>query len=242
MNRGSGHPLVYPLSVTIGAFAVLTAWAPFADSDQLSALAVVGLGIAGYTGYRLAVAFGGVRHGAGTDGTAAVRRVRQEFRLQSRSWLELRVRERVCWVPVYFTPELVGFTGGTAELDGSRIVLHGSAPDRAPDERAGDIRSSPASVPSIRVLPAGRVRLREPHGRLLDNPSRPDPSAPERAHSAARILRRLLLDAQSVVAAPLIGLMWVYVAGGGLPAFTGATCVAAAAAIWLSAIRGSDPT
>lgn len=242
MKRGSGHPLAYPLAVTIGALAVLTAWAPFADPDQLSALAVVGLGITGYTGYRLAVAFGGARHGAGTDGTAAVRRVRQEFRLQSRSWLELRGSEGVRWVPVYFTPELVGFAGGTAELGGSRIVLHGSAPDRASEEPAGGIPRSSVNMPAIRVLPAGRIRLREPHGRLLDNPSRPDPAAAERARSATRISRRLLLDAQSVVAAPLIGLMWVYIAGGGLPAFTGATCVAAAVAIWLSAIRGSDPS
>uniref|UniRef100_UPI003F7E758B hypothetical protein n=1 Tax=Rhodococcus wratislaviensis TaxID=44752 RepID=UPI003F7E758B len=77
---------------------------------------------------------------------------------------------------------------------------------------------------------------------MIDNPSRPDPDGPVRAHMAARPGRRLVLDAQSAVAAPFAGALWVYVAGGGVPAFAGATCVAAAVAMWLAAIRGSDPS
>ncbi|MEU1984616.1 hypothetical protein [Nocardia sp. NPDC019395] len=241
MNRGSGHPLAYPLAVTIGALAVLTAWAPFADPDQFSALVVVGLGIIGYTGYRLALALGVLDHGAATRHPVPVRRVRQEHRLESRSWLELRGQGPTRWIPVYFTPHLIGFTGGTAEFDGRSIVLRESsaAPDNQPTADAG---TPPAPSSEIHVLPAGRVRLGEPGGRLLDNPSRRDATTGERATTAAKFPRRLLLDAQSVVAAPFIALLWVYIAEGGLPAFIGACCVAAAAAIWLSAIRGSDPS
>ncbi|MGI5222062.1 hypothetical protein [Nocardia sp. CA-290969] len=241
MNRGSGRPLAYPLCVTIGALAVLTAWAPFADPDQLSALVVVGLGMVGYTAYRLAVALGVVPHGAADTEHLAARRVRQEHQLQSRSWLELRAGDRTRWIPVYFVPALVGFTGGSAEFDGRRITLRTTESD-GQTTAADNSSSSLSASPPIKILPAGRIRLREPRGRLLDNPSRPDSAAEERAWTAARFPRRLLLDAQSVVAAPLIGLMWVYVVGGGLPAFVGATCVAAAAAIWLAAIRGSDPS
>ena len=243
MNRGSGRPLAYPLCVTIGALAVLTAWAPFAGPDQLSALVVVGSGIIGYTGYRLAVALGAVAYGAAMAHPAAARRVRQEYRLQSRSWLEIRAGEHLRWIPVYFTPALVGFTGGKAEFDGVRIFLRETGPNGAgaPSESAPGSPNFLADG-GLYVLPAGRVRSQEPSGRLLDNPSRRDAATEERACAAARFPRRLLLDAQSVVAAPFIGLLWVYTAGGGLPAFTGATCVAAAAAIWLSAIRGSDPS
>lgn len=243
MIRGSGHPLAYPLCVTIGALAVLTAWAPFADPDQLSALVVVGSGIIGYTGYRVAVALGAVAHGAATGHPVAVRRVRQEYRLQSKSWLELRDDGQTRWLPVYFTPPLVGFTGGSAGFDGPRIFLEETSPGEttAPSESASGSPNSLAAA-KLYVLPAGRVRSQEPSGRLLDNPSRMDATTEARARAAARFPRRLLLDAQSVVAAPFIGMLWVYVAGGGLPAFTGATSVAAAAAIWLAAIRGSDPS
>ncbi|MFI5714976.1 hypothetical protein [Nocardia sp. NPDC051750] len=239
-----GRPLAYPLVVTIGALAVLTAWAPFADPDQLSALLVVGLGIVGYTGYRLAVALGAVRLGVETAQPVPVRRIRQEFQLQSRSWLELRDAGRIRWIPVYFTPSLVGFTGGTAEFDGHRIVLRTSDPagTAAADEPAANTARTPATGPEVYALPAGRMRVHEPRGRLIDNPSRPDAATGERARAAAKFPRRLLLDAQSVVAAPFIGLLWVYVVGGGLTAFAGACCAAAAAAIWLSAIRGSDPS
>src|SRR5690606_2447028 len=87
---GSGrseHPLAYPLTVTFGALAVITAWAPFADVDQLSALAAVGVGIVGYSGVRVARALGWLGSGVGADESLAVKRVRQQHRLVSRSWL-----------------------------------------------------------------------------------------------------------------------------------------------------------
>ncbi|WP_280435612.1 hypothetical protein [Nocardia carnea] len=229
MNCGSGHPLAYPLCVTIGALAVLTAWAPFADPDQLSALAVVAIGIVGYSGYRIAVALGAFPHRALDRGEVAVRRVRQEYQLLSRSWLELRDGDRIRWLPVYFGPELISYTGGTALLTEHRITLRNKC-------------SEPDAPSGLRAFPSGRTRDREPPGRLIDNPTRIDPEAPERARTATKLTRRLLLDAQSAVAAPFVGLLWVYVMGGGIPAFAGACCVTAAAGIWLAAIRGSDPS
>lgn len=232
MSPRIGHPLAYPLCVTIGALAVLTAWAPFADPDQLSALAVVGAGIVGYSGYRAAVALGAVGFGAETSGTVAVRRVRQEYQLVSRSWLELRDNGDDSWLPVYFTPELIGFTGGTALVNERQIVLR---PDPGGTELPGGPRE-------FRVLPAGRARETEPPGRLVDNPIRVDPDAEARVATAAKTTRRLLLDAQPAVAAPFVALLWLYVMGGGTGAFVAAMCVAAATGTWLSAVRGSDPS
>lgn len=233
MSSRIGRPLAYPLCVTIGALAVLTAWAPFADPDQLSALAVVGLGIIGYSGYRFAAALGTFGHRTTGSGAMAVRRVRQEYQLVSRSWLELRDGGDQHWLPVYFTPELITFTGGTARLDERRIVL------RQEDSGAG-----PALGPDLefRVLPAGRARESEPPGRLIDNPTRVDPGAESRAATASKVTRRLLLDAQSAVAAPFAGLLWVYVMDGGTAAFVAAMSVASVSAIWISAVRGSDPS
>lgn len=228
-----GHPLAYPLYVTIGALAVLTAWAPFADPDQLSALLVLAIGIVGYGGYRFAVALGMVRYRIGSTGTVIVRRVRQEYQLLSRSWLELRDGDTVRWLPVYFDPELISHTGGTGRLRERRMVL----------DRAGtDTGSGTVPDSGFRIFPSGRARAQEPPGRLIDNPTRFDPQAPDRARTAAKPTRRLLLDAQSAVAAPFAALFWVYVMGGGIPAFTGACCVTAATATWLAAIRGSDPS
>nr|WP_175647982.1 hypothetical protein [Nocardia donostiensis] len=211
--------MAYPLTVTFGALAVIAAWAPFADLDQVSALVTVALGILGYTGYRVSTALGWVPSGPGRQRTVPVRRVRQQHRLVSRSWLEVGDGGRTRWVPVYFDPRLVALTGGDAHITAKRITIG-----------------------ELRLYPSGRFRDTEPPGRLVDNPSRPAPDAAERAATAAKPARRLLLDAQSAVAAPFAALLWVYVANGGVPAFAGATCVAAVTAIWLSAIRGSDPS
>lgn len=211
--------LTYPMSVTFGAVAACLVWVPFADLDQLGALVTVAGGIVGYTIYRLAFTLGWVRNGLGARRTVVVRRVRQEYRLLARSWLEFDEGGRTRWVPVYFDPALVGLVASEAEVGERRLT-----------------------VGALRLFPAGRVREGEPVGRLVDNPSRPAPDAVNRAAVVVRPRRRLLLDAQAAVVAPFAGLMWVYVVGGGVPAFVGASCVAAAAAVWLSAIRGSDPS
>ncbi|WP_324195296.1 hypothetical protein [Nocardia abscessus] len=219
MRVGSG-PLAYPLMVTIGALAVCAAWAPFSTLDQVAGIGAVVLGVMGYTGYRLALAFGVLPSWrTGTAQTVRVTRVRQQHRLVSRSWLQVEGTGRPRWLPVYFDPVLVTLTESEAQLDDRTVHVAGR-----------------------RFYPSGRIRDVEPPGRLVDNPSRPDPDAPTHIAKATRLRRRLLLDAQSTVAAPIAALLWVYIDGGGFPAFLAATTIAAACSIWLSAIRGSDPT
>ncbi|NUS93439.1 MAG: hypothetical protein HOQ36_13700 [Nocardia sp.] len=196
-------------------------------------MAVVGLGIVGYSGYRFAVALGTVGFGAEKPEAVAVRRVRQEYQLASRSWLELRDNGDHSWLPVYFTPELIGFTGGTALSSERQIMLR-------PDPGGTEPHGGPQR--EFRVLPAGRARDTEPPGRLVDNPTRADPEKEARAATTTKITRRLLLDAQPAVAAPFVALLWLYVMGGGTGAFVAAMCVAAATGTWLSAVRGSDPS
>ncbi|MFC3963868.1 hypothetical protein [Nocardia jiangsuensis] len=204
--------------MTIGALAVCAAWAPFADPDQLGGLAAVALGILGYSGVQLAFALGWIGGAVPAGGQVRVRRVRQQHRLVSRSWLEIEpVAESgggTRWVPVFFDPALV--------LHTERVVP------------AADALGSADG----RLFPSGRVRRAEPPGQLVDNPSRPDPDAVARAG----LWRRLVLDAQSAVAAPFAALFWVYVAGGGLAAFAAAGSVGAVAALWLAAVSGSDPS
>lgn len=202
-HRPGDHPLAYPAAVTAGTLIILALFAIAANGDQLSGLFVVGVGVLGYSAVRL---IGGAR-GMGAL-PAGAHRVRQEFRLTSRSWIEIASGPARQWIPVYFDPALVTATDLTA----------------------------------LRLYPSGRRRLREPIGKLIDNPSRPDEDAPKRAAKAARWRRRLLLDAQSTVAAPFVGLFWVYVVGGGFTGFLGAAVVGAACALWLSAVRGSDPS
>nr|WP_236567372.1 hypothetical protein [Nocardia sp. CY41] len=219
MSIGPGHPLAYPLTVTIGALAVCAAWAPFGTLDQVAALVAVALGVSGYTGYRLAVAFGLLPfRRSGAARTVRVTRIRQQHRLDSRSWLQVAGTGRPRWLPVYFDPALIILTETDAELTDRTIHVAGR-----------------------RLYPSGRIRDAEPPGRLVDNPSRPDPDAPAHIAKATRLRRRLLLDAQSTVAAPVAALLWVYLDGGGFPVFLAATTVAAACTIWLSAVRGSDP-
>ncbi|MEU2090463.1 hypothetical protein [Nocardia beijingensis] len=220
MSSGSGHPLAYPITVTFGALAVCAAWAPFGTLDQVAAIAAVALAVCGYTGYRLAVAFGMLRFARpGAARTVRVTRVRQHHRLVGRSWLQVGGTGRPRWLPVYFDPALVTLTESEAELTDRTIHVAGR-----------------------RLYPSGRMRDVEPPGRLVDNPSRPDPDAPAHVTQATRLRRRLLLDAQSTVAAPIAALLWVYLDGGGLPNFVAATTIAAACAIWLSAVQGSDPS
>ncbi|WP_157101282.1 hypothetical protein [Nocardia shimofusensis] len=227
MISGTGaraHPLAYPLGVTVATLAVCAAVLPFGTADQRAGAAAVALVVLGYSGIRLARALGALPHGlpdeVWTSGSP-VRRVRQQHRLVSRSWLEFGAPGRPDrrWLPVYFTPELVGLTASGARVGARHIEVAG-----------------------VRMFPAGRARDTEPAGRLFDNPVRPAPDAEQRARAANRPSRRLLLDAQPAVAAPVAALLWVYLDGGGFGAFLGALCVASAAAVWLTAIRGSDPS
>ncbi|MFD4443238.1 hypothetical protein ACFWPK_26025 [Nocardia sp. NPDC058519] len=213
MSTGPARALTYPLLVTSGTLAIIAAWVPFADIDQLSALAVVALAVLAYTAYQLGFAFGVLPSGLVATGTVRGRRVRQQYRLVSRSWLEISSGDRVVWQPVFYDPALSTLTATDLELTGRSI-----------------------DAGNTRFYPSGRVRTAEPPGKLVDNPSRPtDPPA-------YGIPRRLILDIQPAIGAPLVGLLWVYVMNGGLGAFVATTTVAAATFTWLSAIRGSDPS
>ncbi|MFD3510432.1 hypothetical protein [Nocardia sp. NPDC058666] len=213
MTITPARALTYPLLVTSGTLAVIAAWVPFADIDQLSALVVVALAVLAYTAYQLGLAFGLFPTGLVATGTVRGKRVRQQYRLVSRSWLEISSGDRVVWQPVFYDPELSTFVPTNLELTG-RSILDGST----------------------RFYPSGRVRTTEPAGKLIDNPSRPT------TPPGYGIARRLILDVQPAIGAPLVGLLWVYVMHGGLGAFVASTTVAAAAFTWLSAIRGSDPS
>ncbi|MBY8858717.1 hypothetical protein K7711_19745 [Nocardia sp. CA2R105] len=219
---------------------ICLAWAPFADAEQLAMLGAVALVVLVYSAFRLMVASGvfpwhtdpGI-HPAPADAEPVdsvpstdssgnmlrCRRIRQQHRLLSRSWLELGAGDRTRWLPVYFDPMLVTATDSTAEFRDGTVYFD-----------------------NVRLYPSGPARDREPVGRLHDNPTRPDPDGPAHAADASRFTRRLLLDGQFVVAAPFAALLWVYIAGGGFPAFAGAATVAAGVAVWFSAIRGSDPS
>ncbi|MEU1997041.1 hypothetical protein ABZ511_21510 [Nocardia gamkensis] len=220
MSSGPGHPLAYPVTVTFGALAVCAAWAPFGTLDQVAGIAAVMLGIISYTGYRLVMAFGLLPfRRSGSAQTVRVTRIRQQHRLTNRSWLQIEGTDRPYWLPVYFDPTLATLPGAEAKLTGRTIHLG-----------------------EQRLYPSGRIRNAEPPGRLIDNPSRPDRDAVAHTAMAMRLRRRLLLDAQSTVAAPVAAFLWVYIDDGGLPAFVAAATVAATTTIWLSAIQGSDPT
>lgn len=211
-----GHPLAYPVTVTIGALAISFAWAPFGGLELRSVIAAVAVVIVGYSAFRLANAFLARPFGAGR---VPVRRVRQQYRLTSRSWLEVEYDSRKQWLPVYFDPVLLTLPPAELESVGRALCI-------------GDLR----------VYPAGRVRDSEPIGRLIDNPTRPDPDGPALATKNSRWYRRLLLDAQSAVAAPFVGLFWAYVSSGGFFDAVAAMVVAAVTFTWWSAIRGSDPS
>lgn len=206
--------------MTIGTLVVSSAWVPFGDTELRALLGAQVLIVLGYTVFRLVVALR-TTGGAAIFGAdpATARRARQQYRLVSRSWLECSDGRRMRWLPVYFDPMLVTLMPSEVEIFGRAVRVAGH-----------------------RVYPSGRVRDSEPVGRLIDNPTRPDPEAEETARVAARWPRRLLLDAQSAVVAPFLGLFWIYVAGGGILAFVAASVIAAATATWLSAIRGSDPS
>lgn len=153
-----------------------------------------------------------------------VRRVRQQHRLLSRSWIELVGTEPTPRFPVYFDPALV-----TLDTP-SRLPVHGDGALRA------------VRVDGRWVYPSGRVRTAEPRGRLLDNPARPGPDAAERAELAAPVRRSLVLDAVLVAPAPFVGLFWLVLDGGGAGVWVAATSVTALTALWAASVLGSDPS
>lgn len=160
-----------------------------------------------------------------------VRRIRVQSGLTSRSWLETANDE---WFPVYFEPALITLPAPSVLRvfgdPGRNRWLAAEIPDADADAGAG-----------VRLYPSGPVRRREPRGRRIDNPVRPDAAAVERAAATGR-RRQLRADAVLLVPAPLIGALWAYLDGGGFPGWLAATVIAAVVGLWLASYRGSDPT
>lgn len=155
----------------------------------------------------------------------AVRRVRLQSGLTARSWLETEAPPRR-WMPVHFDPVLVTLPSpSVVELRGNRLVA-----------------AAVNGADGVLLYPSGPARRAEPRGRRTDNPSRPDQDAVARAAEAGGWRRQLRADLVLLVPAPLVGLFWVLLDGGGFPTWLFATAITAAVALWWAALRGSDPS
>ncbi|MGJ0117959.1 hypothetical protein ACQ7HM_02030 [Williamsia sp. MIQD14] len=154
-----------------------------------------------------------------------VRRIRVQHRMRSRGVLELHAEGAVTLVPVYFHTGLLAIAPDTA----ARIVRVG----RWVACEVGD---------GIVALPAGRERHRPMPGTVSDAPRLNPTDLRARAARFGSIRRRLVLDAPAAVGAPIVGLLWVFVAGGGVIDVVAVTVVAATVAVWISALGGSDPS
>lgn len=158
--------------------------------------------------------------------TVAVRRVRWQSGLVTRSWLETETRPQR-WLPVHFDPLLVTLPTPF------EVQLHG---DPLRD------RLVAATVDGHLLVPSGPVRSTEPRGRRTDSPARPDATAGERAARLARWRRQLQADLPLLVPAPFVGMFWAYVADAGPSGWAAASLLAAVLALWSVAVRGSDPS
>lgn len=156
----------------------------------------------------------------------AVRRVRVQAGMISRSWLETDTTPPR-WIPVHFDPALA--------------VLPSPATLRLRGDPLRD-RLVAVEVDGRILHPSGPVRAAEPRGSRVDNPAGPDASAHERAAVLGRLRRQLLADLPLTIPAPLVALLWTWVDGGGVATWAAATPLLAALALWFAAIRGSDPT
>lgn len=165
------------------------------------------------------------RLGAHEAQVLAVRRVRVQSGLLTRSWLELETGPPR-WIPVHFDP----------------VLLRLPAP--APARVHGDPytrRLVAVDVDGSRLYPSGPVRSTEPRGRRIDSPARPDEDA---APGATRCgwRRQLRADAALLTPAPIVGLLWVFLDAGGVLTWAGATALAATLGLCWAALRGSDPS
>ncbi|MEJ7726822.1 MAG: hypothetical protein WKH47_07365 [Actinomycetes bacterium] len=189
---------------------------------DLACVGVVAAGLLVASAVRGVTAAGAVR---GPPRAVQLRRVRVQSGLISRSWLELEDAPQR-WIPVHFDPVLVTLPSPT------EVLLHGG-PRR--DRRIA------ATIGGRRVYPSGTVRRVEPRGRRIDNPACPDADTARRAREAT-LARHLRVDLVLALPAPVVGLLWAFVSGGGAASWAGATLVTATVGVWTGAYRGSDPT
>ncbi|HKR52034.1 MAG TPA: hypothetical protein VJT72_21135 [Pseudonocardiaceae bacterium] len=155
-----------------------------------------------------------------------VRRVRVQSGLLTRSWLELESPlpgSTARWVPVHFDPILAMLPAPTT------VALHGDPRHRG---------LAAAEVDGVWLEPSGPIRAAEPRGRRSDSPAHPDPDT--LADTGWR--RQLRADAALLTPAPIVGLLWVFLDGGGPLTWACTTTLTATLALWWAALRGSDPT
>ncbi|MFD0838765.1 hypothetical protein [Williamsia serinedens] len=151
--------------------------------------------------------------------------MRVQRRMRSRGFLETTEPDgRTTWWPIVFHPDLLALTPGATAR-------------RATWAGAGAFLIEP----DLLVLPSGR-RSRRPPGTLVDAPRLNADDLRARTARFGSLRRRIVLDAPAAVGAPVVGVLWVLVAGGGIGAFVAATILAALVAVWASAIGGSDPS
>ena len=136
-----------------------------------------------------------------------------------RSWLELDSSAGLRWLPVHWAAELDRLAPGT------RIEVHG---DPARERLVLPV------IEGAEVWPSGRVRDREPRGEL-----RPAPVDAEAGD--VTLARQARADGVFPFLAPVLGLLWAYVDGSGVPGFLVATALSAVVLFWLPQLLGSDP-
>jgi len=198
-----------------------------ADADRalggVAFVVIVAVGVLAVGAWR----WGRARRAArGAPWHVLVRRVAVQSGLLTRSWLESESEPR-WWVPVHFDPALVTLPSPAP------AVVHGDPAQR---------RWVAVDTGGVRLYPSGPVIRREPGGRRADNPRAPGPDAPARAEQARRLRRQLRNDLVLVVPAPFVGLFWVFLDGGAVATWAGATVLVAALGLWWAALRGSDPS
>lgn len=136
-----------------------------------------------------------------------------------RSWLELETPAGLRWLPVHWAPELDRLGPGTV------VEVHGDA---------GRDRLVLPVVGGTEVWPSGRLRDRQPRGELQQ--ADVDPAATDLG-----LARQARADGVLPFLAPVLGLLWAYVAEGGPGAVVVVTALAAAVLFWLPQLLGSDP-
>jgi hypothetical protein len=155
------------------------------------------------------------------------RRVRMQSGLLTRSWFELEATtpgtQARRWIPVHFDPVLMTLPAPAP------VRLHG-------DPRRNRLLTVEAD--GVWLHPAGPARAGEPPGRRIDSPTLPDTDG----LPATGWRRQLRADAALVTPAPVVGLLWAFLDGGGVLTWACATALTAALALCWAALRGSDPS
>src|SRR5262249_15827064 len=153
-----------------------------------------------------------------------------------RSWLVVDDGKQEWWVPVYWEPGL------NALLAGTPAKVHGNP-------ALGQLLV--IEVQGMVVWPAGPRRPAKPprrgdwvastvKGTKTAEKQRDREGGPE--IEPVPLGRHLAGDVAMVLPAPVLGILWAYVDGSGLPGFAVATALVASVLFWIPGVFGSDPT